>query len=54
MTAALLRVVLPLLAPSLYVIALLAATVTWSSAFLIYLWIYTPWLLRTRLDGKDG
>ena len=54
MTAALLRVVLPLLAPSLYVVALLAATVAWSAAFLIYLWIYTPWLLRTRLDGKDG
>ena len=54
MTAALLRVVLPLLAPSLYVVALLAASVAWSAAFLIYLWIYTPWLLRTRLDGKDG
>ena len=22
--------------------------------FALYLWVYTPWLLRTRLDGKDG
>ena len=54
MSAALLRVVLPLLAPSFYVVALLASSVAWSAAFLIYLWIYTPWLARTRLDGKDG
>ncbi len=45
---------LPLLAPSLYVFALLAAGLAWSAAFLIYLWRYTPWLLRPRLDGKDG
>ena len=54
MSSALLRVVLPLLAPSFYVVALLASSVAWSAAFLIYLWIYTPWLARTRLDGKDG
>jgi uncharacterized protein involved in response to NO len=54
LSAALLRVLLPLLAPALYLVALLAAGLAWSAAFLIYLWIYTPWLLRTRLDGKDG
>lgn len=54
MTAALLRVLLPLVAPSLYVVALVGAAVAWSTGFVIYLWIFTPWLMRTRLDGKDG
>ena len=54
MAAAVLRVLLPLVAPSLYVFALVAAAVAWSVAFAIYLWIFTPWLMSTRLDGKDG
>ncbi len=54
MAAALLRVLLPLLLPSLYLVWLSVAGMAWSAAFLIYLWIYTPWLARTRLDGKDG
>ena len=52
--AALLRVLLPLLAPGWLAVWLIAAAAAWSAAFLIYLWIFTPWLLRTRLDGKDG
>ena len=54
MTAAVLRVVLPLLAPGLLGASLIAAAVVWSAAFLIYLWQFTPWLMSTRLDGKDG
>lgn len=54
MIAALLRVVLPMLAPSLYIYSLLAAASAWSAAFLIYLWQYTPWLVSARPDGKDG
>jgi uncharacterized protein involved in response to NO len=54
MSAAALRVFVPLLAPSLYIASLIAAGVAWSAAFLIYLWIFTPWLMQTRLDGKDG
>ena len=54
MSAAVLRVLLPLLAPSLYAAWLIAAALAWSAAFLIYLWIFTPWLMQTRLDGKDG
>ncbi len=52
MAAALLRTLVPLVldppAP------LLAAAGAWSVAFGLYLWTFTPWLLRTRLDGKDG
>lgn len=54
MIAALLRVLLPMLAPSLYIYSLLASAVAWSAAFLIYLWQYTPWLVSARPDGKDG
>nr|MDP2190323.1 NnrS family protein [Rhodoferax sp.] len=54
MTAAVLRVLLPLVAPSLLLVSLIGSALAWSAAFLIYLWIFTPWLMRTRLDGKDG
>lgn len=52
--AAVLRVLLPLAAPSWYGAALVAAALAWSAAFALYLFIYTPWLLRPRADGKDG
>ena len=54
MAAAVLRVLLPLVAPQAFSIAISAAAVAWSAAFAIYAWIYTPWLTRTRVDGKDG
>ena len=54
MAAAVLRVLLPILAPQWLVESLLAAALAWSAAFAIYLVIYTPWLMSTRLDGKDG
>ena len=54
MAAAVLRVLLPIVAPQWFVQSLLAAALAWSAAFGIYLAIYTPWLMSTRLDGKDG
>jgi uncharacterized protein involved in response to NO len=54
MAAAVLRVLLPLFLPSLYIYGLIAAAGAWSAAFLLYLWKYSPWLLSTRSDGKDG
>ena len=36
------------------VAALDVAALLWALGFALYLWVYTPWLLRTRLDGKDG
>ena len=54
MSAAVLRVLLPMLAPRFYTVSLIAAASAWSVAFLIYLWVFTPWLVQTRLDGKDG
>ena len=56
MAAALLRTLVPLLvpAPAASTVPLVAAAVAWSSAFGLYLWVFTPWLTRARLDGKDG
>jgi uncharacterized protein involved in response to NO len=52
--AAVCRVLLPLVAPQWFLAFIAAAAIAWSAAFLIYLMIYTPWLMRPRLDGKDG
>lgn len=52
--AAILRVFVPLLVPALMGVALTLAAAAWSLAFLIYLWRFAPWLMSTRLDGKDG
>jgi len=52
--AAVVRVVLPLLAPQHLVIWWVAAAAAWALAFAIYLFVFAPWLLATRHDGKDG
>jgi len=54
MGAAVVRVLLPLVAPQHLVVWLVAAALAWSAAFGIYLFVYAPWLVTTRLDGKDG
>ncbi|MEO7939928.1 MAG: NnrS family protein [Burkholderiaceae bacterium] len=55
MLAAVLRVLQPLLMRAELSAPLwVAAAGAWSAAFGIYLWIYTPWLVGTRLDGRDG
>lgn len=52
--AAVARVLLPLLAPQHLVIWLVAAAIAWGLAFALYLVVFAPWLVATRLDGKDG
>ncbi len=54
MAAAVLRVLLPIVAPQWLVLSLLGAALAWSAGFALYLAVFTPWLLTTRLDGKDG
>lgn len=54
LASALLRVLVPLVAPGLTSAALMLAGIAWSLAFLIYLWQFSPWLLQARLDGKNG
>lgn len=52
--AAVMRVVLPLLAPRQSNVWLVAAATAWALAFGLYLFVFAPWLASTRLDGKDG
>jgi len=52
--AAVARVLLPLLAPRHLVIWLVVAAAAWGLAFALYLFVFAPWLLAPRLDGKDG
>lgn len=54
MLAAGLRVVIPLVAPQWLIGSLIATAVAWSLAFAIYLVIFGPWLVSSRVDGKDG
>jgi len=54
LAAALVRVIGALLPAAVYPMSLMLAATAWSLAFGIYLVKYTPWLLQTRLDGKDG
>lgn len=54
MAAAAVRVLLPLAVPQWLPQALVFAAVAWAAAFAIYLFVFTPWLLTTRVDGKDG
>lgn len=52
--AALLRVFLPLLAPQALMLSVQLSAALWSLAFALYLWRYTPLLLRPRADGMPG
>ncbi len=54
MGAALVRVFFPVFLPQWYGPGLIVAAAAWSVAFGIYLVMFTPWLLQTRADGKDG
>jgi uncharacterized protein involved in response to NO len=52
--AALIRVLVPWLAPQHYVVGLVAAGVFWVLAFAVFLAAYAPMLCRPRVDGKAG
>jgi uncharacterized protein involved in response to NO len=52
--AAIARVAGPLVHPSWYPAALLVAGALWTVAFLLFLAVYTPILVKPRVDGKPG
>jgi uncharacterized protein involved in response to NO len=52
--AALVRILVPLLAPSHTVVAVLASAAFWTLGFGLYAVRYWPVLTRPRLDGKPG
>ena len=53
MAAATLRVT-GALVPAWFEPAVCAAGVAWIAAFALYAWRFAPWLVRPRVDGKDG
>ena len=52
--AALVRVVVPLLFPAAYSHGMTLSGLLWMAAFGLFAVIYTPILLRPRVDGKPG
>ncbi|WP_454765947.1 NnrS family protein [Cupriavidus campinensis] len=52
--AALARVAMPAWMPTLKPQAIAVAGALWVAAFVLYLIKYTPYLLRARVDGKEG
>lgn len=52
--AALVRVLVPILAPGWYVDAIIASGVVWSLAFALFVLSYAPILTRPRIDGQPG
>lgn len=52
--AALVRVFLPMLAPELYLDALIVSGALWSLAFVLFVVVYWPILTRARADGRPG
>ena len=52
--AVLLRIILPLMAPSDYLLSVVLAGTSWIGAFAWFAAIYLPILSRPRLDGAPG
>jgi uncharacterized protein involved in response to NO len=52
--AAVVRVLVPLLAPSLYAACVGISAALWSAAFALFVVRYFPILTRPRIDGKPG
>jgi uncharacterized protein involved in response to NO len=52
--AGILRVFGPAVLPVAYPLSVLLATAAWAAAFLLFVSVYTPILLRPRADGRPG
>ena len=52
--AAVVRVAVPILAPDVYMAAMIVSGVSWAAAFAVYLAKYTPILWKPRVDGRPG
>jgi uncharacterized protein involved in response to NO len=52
--AAIVRVSTIVLAPAAVTAGIYVAATAWIAAFALYLWRYTPFLMRSRVDGLPG
>ena len=48
------RVLLPMIAPSYYLLWLAIAQALWVIAFSLFVWVYAPILVKSRVDGMPG
>lgn len=53
-TAALVRVLLPVVMPAWYSQFVLFSALLWIAAFALFLYVYTPILIAPRVDGRPG
>lgn len=53
-SAAVIRVLVPLCVPSLYLFAIGLSAALWVAAFMLFTATYAPILWRPRVDGKPG
>jgi uncharacterized protein involved in response to NO len=51
---AVVRVILPLIAADYYLIWIAVSQVLWITAFLIFVVVYSPMLIKPRIDGQFG
>jgi len=51
---AVVRVIFPLFDTELYFYWVVVSQLLWIASFLVFLIVYTPMLLKTRIDGRDG
>jgi len=51
---ALVRVIFPLFNNELYFYWIVVSQILWIASFMVFLIVYTPMLLKTRIDGRDG
>lgn len=52
--AAVVRVLTVAAIPAAATVGIHIASTLWALAFLLYLWRYSPWLIRPRIDGQPG
>lgn len=52
--AALLRVLLPIALPNWYSVLIYFSTLSWLTAFSLFMYVYAPILSSPRLDGQEG
>jgi len=54
LTAAIIRVLMPVLLIDFYTVSIAVSGILWVLAFSIYLYVYAPMLLKSRIDGQPG
>jgi uncharacterized protein involved in response to NO len=54
LAGAVVRVLFPLLNNELYICWIALSQLLWIAAFVVFLFVYAPMLVKARIDGQDG